>query len=52
VGEVVQFPTEEQRRKDRAMSTLKHALFVAAIIAAVMFANNATGQKLSTVLAA
>lgn len=33
------------------MSLLKHAAFVAAIIAAVMFVNNMTGRKLETLAA-
>lgn len=34
------------------VSTLKQALVVAAVIAAVMYANNMTGKKLETLLAA
>lgn len=34
------------------ITTLKQALIVAAVIAGVMWANNATGNKLGTVLAA
>jgi hypothetical protein len=44
---VVSFPTESL-----IMVTLKHALVVAAVIAAVMLVNNMTGNKLGTALAA
>lgn len=39
-------------RKETPVELVKHALIVAAVIAAVMLVNNMTGQKLSTALAA
>jgi hypothetical protein len=45
---VIPFPS----RKENPVELVKHALIVAAVIAAVMLVNNMTGQKLSTALAA